>query len=429
MNRALQLGTWLAGLHPDDIPSASADKAAEHYLDTLGAIVAGAGQPVARIARDTFTAPGPCRLFLGPTAQRDAVDAARINAAAAHALEIDDTEGLDHSGAVVVPAILALDDQLGGIGMRQQHTALVAGYEIGRRVQSSLGGYAAHNAAGWHSTATCGVFAAAAAAGVILGLDAQRMASALGIAASLSAGGWAFSASGAMTKQLHPAFASGNGMLAARLAAAGATGPPQIFDDDVWGGFYATHGAVGADPAQLTEGIGERWAFNHSAIKPYATCRSAHSAIDALREALDSGKLSPQSIRKITIRLDPYLLPMIGQFATEPPSQARMSLPVALALALNGSALLPGDYSPQRLTECGKWLRHMHVVADHSLAGGEPWLRVETSHGPMDLHHPFASGGAHAPLGRAQVVAKFRALTNGLLPAQKQDSLIGAALG
>src|SRR3546814_4077516 len=114
---------------------------------------------------------------------------AMLNGVAAHALELDDTGGCDHSGAVVLPAVMAAVSMVPGtVNGRELITAVVLGYEVGRRVLEACGGYSAHNGAGWHSTATCGVFGAAAASARILQLDAGQTLAALGIAGSFSGG-------------------------------------------------------------------------------------------------------------------------------------------------------------------------------------------------------------------------------------------------
>lgn len=195
---ASELGEWIAGLRLADVPPGLLLKAKDHLLDTIGAAVSGDGREPVRVAARVFRAPGTVRLLVDDV-PRDLVDAARVNAVAAHAAEIDDTEGCDHTGAVVVPTLLALLER--DAGRRTGHELLVsmiAGYEVGRRMQSALGGYDAHNRSGWHSTATCGVFAAAAAAARALGLSAAQCTSALAIAASSSAGTWAFAEDGSM---------------------------------------------------------------------------------------------------------------------------------------------------------------------------------------------------------------------------------------
>jgi len=453
---ARRLGEWVAGMTSRPLSPALAQKASDHLLDTLGAMVAGQDEPPARAARAVFRRPGPVPLAgvagLGHhRAAVDPLDAAFVNAVAAHCLEIDDTEGCDHSGAVVVPVLLSLlpAGEMPDGGARpggRLLPALVAGYEVGRRVQLALGGYERHNARGWHSTATCGVFAAAAAASVMLGLDGGQTASALGIAASSSAGSWAFSADGSMTKQFHPGQAARAGLEAALLAQAGASGPWQVFEP-VWGGFFATHGDTGlegaggaggaggrggrgggggVDPGVLVDDLGSTWHFGNSALKPYASCRSAHTAIDGFLGVLAAEGLAPADVQAVRVHISDFLRPMICPPAPADAAQARMSLPVSLALLLEGRELMPEGFRDFDSPEVAAQLARIEVVRDTEHER-EPLVEVVTDRGTFASRVHHARGGARHPLSPAEVEEKFRRLTAGHLRPDHQAEWIAFA--
>lgn len=421
---AFRLGRWVAGMADEPLPQGLAAKASDHLLDTLGAMVAGQSGPAALAAVAVFNRPGPVA-FAGVSALGhhgmflDPRDAAMVNAVAAHCLEIDDTEGCDHSGAVVVPVLLSLlPAPLAACDAGSLLPALVAGYELGRRVQLSLGGYDRHNARGWHSTATCGVFAAATAASVMLGLDRQQVASALGIAASSSSGGWAFSADGSMTKQLHPGQAARAGLEAALLAKSGAVGPWQVFDE-VWGGFFATHGDGFVEPGLLVEGLGSTWHFLHSAIKPYASCRSAHTAIDAFRGILSSERLAVEDVAAVRVHVNDFLRPMICPPSPSDAAQARMSLPLSLALLMDGKDLDPDDFTFFDNPQIQAKLSLVEVARDPE-TGREPLVEVVTNRGTFSSRVDHARGGARYPLTPTEVEAKFQRLTARHLNGEQQ---------
>jgi len=297
---AQQLGCFVARTRYEDLPADIVAKAKRHILDTFGAALAGATSEEAKCARAALAldAPGPSPAW-GTALKFSPRNAALANGVAAHAFELDDTGGCDHSGAVVLPAALAAIDAVGRpISGRNLVTAVVVGYDIGRRVLDGFGGYRSHNQAGWHSTGTCGVFAAAAAAAFVLGLDAQRTTSAIGLAASFSSGLWAFIHDGAMAKRVHAGRAAEGGLLAATLAAHGITGPAHVFDD-VWGGFFAAfaHGPIEA--AASTRELGATWRIGRCAIKPYASCRDTHAAVDAVGRVVDRLALAPDDVAEI----------------------------------------------------------------------------------------------------------------------------------
>ena len=187
--RMQRLAQFCVDTRFEDLPPALVAQAKRHILDTFGATLAGAGSDVAKQARQVFDGEAGSTLIWGTDQRTGAAQAAMLNGVAAHALELDDTGGCDHSGAVVLPAVMAAVSMSGKpVNGRELITAVVIGYEIGRRVLEACGSYSAHNGAGWHSTATCGVFGAAAASARILGLDTAQTVSALGIAGSFSGG-------------------------------------------------------------------------------------------------------------------------------------------------------------------------------------------------------------------------------------------------
>lgn len=423
MTLAYRLGAWISALRIVDVPADLRDKAKDHLLDTVGAGIVGNGRAPVRVAADVFRAPGGVPVLVD-AAPRSLVDAARVNAVAAHAAEIDDTEGCDHTGAVVVPVLLALAHEGFFDSGDDLLAAMIAGYEVGRRVQTALGGYDAHNAVGWHSTATCGVFAAAAAAARALSLDASRSAAALGIAASSSAGGWAFAADGSMTKQLHVANAAGNGLEAALLARAGASGPTAVFED-VWGGFFRTHGDERAQPDALVRDLGVRWHVAHSAIKMYAACRSAHPALDAVVDALERGDVVADEVTSVRLELSPFLRAMVCPASPGTVEAARMSLPLSIAFLLRGETLVPNAYARFADADVVGMLARFEIAENDELATPDT-IRVvlRTASGCHTLERDQARGSEHEPFTAEAVREKFRTLTDPIVGATRADALI-----
>ncbi|MGO1948300.1 MAG: MmgE/PrpD family protein [Mycobacteriaceae bacterium] len=419
---ARQLGGWVSTLQLGDVPSDLTDKARDHLLDTLGAGIVGDGREPTRIAAEVFAVPGTVPLLVDGS-PREPSSAARVNAVAVHSAEIDDTEGCDHSGAVVVPALMSASHDCDASGY-DLLTAMIAGYEVGRRVQSALGGYDAHNSAGWHSTATCGVFAASAASARMLGLDSIQTTSALAIAASSSAGTWAFSGDGSMTKQLHVGNAAGAGYQSAVLAKAGATGPSGIFDD-VWGGYFRTHGTPESQPHKLVDSLGTRWEFSHSAIKMYAACRSAHPAIDGVLDLLRRGDVEPSSITGIRIEVSAFLRPMICPESPRTVESARMSLPISLALLLLGNTLGPDSFERFASSEVARVLELITVVESDNMPTPQT-IRVVVRLGEQEhvVTRSTARGGETDPFTSEEITEKFRRLTGPHIGTDRAQSVI-----
>lgn len=278
---ALAFGTRVAALRWDDLPSEALHWAKVGLLDTLGVTLAGSREKAPRLVeRALDLSPGPS-LLLGYRRRVGALDAALINGTSSHALDFDDCSNTlgGHPSVPVLSALLALADEIGCSG-RDFVLAYVSGFEVETKLALAVNFH--HYQKGWHPTATLGVFGAAAACGRLMGLDAERIATALSLSASFSAGIKANF--GTMAKPLHVGHCARNGLLAARLAAHGFTANTgSVFEDeqgflDVFNGpgTYDTARALAAWASPLdivAPGI---------AIKQYPCCGSTHPAIDAM---------------------------------------------------------------------------------------------------------------------------------------------------
>lgn len=147
--RLQRLAQFCVDLRFEDLPPALVAQAKRHILDTFGATLAGADSGVAEQAGKVFVGETGEVSVWGTDLQVNAAQAAMLNGVAAHALELDDTGGCDHSGAVVLPAVMAAVSLLARpVNGREFICAVVIGYEVGRRVLEACGGYSAHNGAG-----------------------------------------------------------------------------------------------------------------------------------------------------------------------------------------------------------------------------------------------------------------------------------------
>jgi 2-methylcitrate dehydratase PrpD len=412
----------------EDLPPALVAQARRHILDTFGVTLAGAGSDVAKQARQVFEGEAGSTLVWGTGQRVGAAQAAMLNGIAAHALELDDTGGCDHSGAVVLPAVMAaLSMSVKPVNGRELISAVVIGYDISRRVLEACGSYSAHNGAGWHSTATCGVFGAAAASARILGLDAQQTLAALGIAGSFSGGLWAFIHDGSQSKKLHSGRAAEGGLLAARFAQQGITGPTKLFDD-VWGGFLKTLAADTAVPEALDVDLGHVWKLARCSIKPYAACRGTHSAIDALGLLLDQLQVSADQVESVQVSLCGFLQDMCGGQGINTLPAAQMSLRYALAAQLvHGHCRLEAYDDEQRHhPRIAHWMSRIHLEVDPLLSeDGEPVVSLQTvdgRHASLCVEVPLGAPGN--PLSDEALEEKFFSLAGRVMPQEQAKGLL-----
>jgi 2-methylcitrate dehydratase PrpD len=408
-----RLATFVADLRFEDIPTDVVAKAKIHIVDTLGAALAGARSAEFGLARKIAGQDGKTRLW-GTQAFASARDAALINGVAAHAFELDDAGGCDHSGAVVMPAVLAaVSTSEHAVSGKQLIASVVAGYDVGRRVLEAAGGYDSHNSLGWHSTGTCGTMAAAAAVANLQGLSQQGCLDAITLATSFSSGLWGFIHDGSQAKKIHAGRAAEGGLLAATLARQGFAGPSKVFED-VWGGFFRSFNKSSGDPEKLSEALGESWKVNRAVLKPYASCRGAHSAVDALEDILLETQQEPGNIVSMHLHLSEMLMGMCGHKGSNSMAGTQMSLPYALAArCVFGTAGLDA-YSSQCRSDprVGTVMQRMELEIDMAMQPlDEPVLTLIFSDGTRTSHMvPRATGSAERPMQRESIDDKFRQL-------------------
>ncbi|MFT3820938.1 MAG: MmgE/PrpD family protein [Rubrivivax sp.] len=410
-----RLGAFVAGLRGEALPADTLHAVRRHALDTLGAALAGAAQPEPRaaFAAGIAAAGSDARSPIWGTQHRASPAlAALVNGTAAHALELDDASGCDHSGAVVVPAVLA------ALGLPDctadewdVAAAIAAGYEVGRRVLEAGGGYDGHNGAGWHSTGTCGVFAAAAAVARLARCDAGTTANALGIAGSFASGTWAFLADGAMTKRLHPGHAASAGLMAVAMSRAGMSGPAQVFEAP-WGGFLRTYVGERAQPELLVADLGHDWRIHRSSIKPYASCRGTHAAVEAVIRLRE--RFPAPEVERITVHVTPTVERMCRNRNVATLVDAQMSLPYAVAVAL-----LHGGAGIERYSEASRRSPAVHAAMDRvevaadasrpsNVAARVHIAARDGRSADLAVDVPLGSPGNALPDG--QLLAKYRSL-------------------
>lgn len=304
------------------------ERVAPHVLDWLGTAAYGAasavGQPMAQWL--ALQAAGAVPTLAGRAA--DAAAAATYHGMLGSVLEMDDVHrsSVLHPAPVVVPAAWAACAETTDAATLL--AAVTAGYEAMIRVGRTLG---ATHYRFWHPTATVGAFGAAAAAAVGLGLEPQRVAQAMALAGTQAGGLWQVRHESGTGKLWHMASAARAGLAAAQAAACGLTGPLAVLEGPS-GWLAAT--APDADLALLNAPRDTPW-IDDVSFKPWPACRHAHPAMDALRHLLQAQPVAPAEVA----RLDVFGYADARRFCERrhphTASEARFSIPHALAAWLN----------------------------------------------------------------------------------------------
>ena len=403
----------------DDIPEDDRHYAKLLALDLFGCALAGLDTEEARLALRAARALSPgggCdNASLWGTGEAAAPGvAALFNGTAAHALELDDFHGVDHSGAVTLPALMAAADAGGETDGRRFLEGMAFGYEVGRRLLDGAGGYRRHNATGWHTTGTLGSYAAAAAVAKLLGLDERRMLWALGIAGSFTGGTWAFNTDGAMSKRYHAGAAAQTGLQAAFLAREGFTGPAAVLEAER-GGYFNLYGE-GMTPAAraAADGLGRDFRIGWAGVKVYACCRGIHSALDVALDFRRKHGLRAEEIESVHVLCTPVQKGQLGLAFPKTRIEAQFSLPYSVAVAF-----LHGEAGYEFFTET--WIGNPEIealAARVSLEADkgrsleeEPVLTVHMRDGRAFAgRQPVPIGDPANPVPEADIRAKYRTL-------------------
>jgi 2-methylcitrate dehydratase PrpD len=319
----------------DDLPEAVRHQAKRCLMDALGALVAGSQTPVADIMRKTALEQfGGDQATIMVSGERvSAAGAALANGFFGNALDIDDgyRNVKGHPGACALPPVLAAAQLAGACTGAEFLTALVVAYELG--IRAGVIRHATYRT--YHASGSWGAIAGAAAAGRLLGLDAQQIYNAMGAAeyhapiAPMMKGidtpsmgkdsiGW-----GCMVA-----------VLSALMARDGFTGICPLFDD--------------APDRTWVESLGQQWEILNLYFKPYAACRWGQPAVAGALKIVSDHHLKPHHIKRIRVRTFDAATRLPGGHPRNT-EEAQYSLAFPVAAALLDGEVGPGQVLPPRL--------------------------------------------------------------------------------
>jgi 2-methylcitrate dehydratase PrpD len=411
---AEQVAAWLANTKPNELPPDAVGAARRLFLDVAGLCVAARREDYVAATLAAVDRGGPCTV-LGHGDGFDAFGAALANGTAAHGEDYDDTfeGGPVHSGAVIVPAVLAVCERE-GLGGDRFLVGLTTGVELLCRL-SLVAPMATHNA-GFHPTAVFGALAAAGGVGAALRLPQGEIASALGIAGSMASGIIEYLAEGTWTKRMHAGWAAQSGLRAALMARGGFVGPRTVFEG-THGVYRAFAPSVKPDFAPLVNELGSRWVLPTVAFKPYACGTMTQPFIDCAIRLAESG-VRAEDVKEIECEAAAGTLPRLWEpLATKhrPPTPyaAKFSTPYCMAVGFfdrrAGLAQFAADrvQDPDVLALAAK-IRYVIDPVNEYPRKFTGHLRATLSDGrQVEFRQPCMRGGAEAPLHQAELEAKF----------------------
>ncbi|WP_158921720.1 MmgE/PrpD family protein [Acidisphaera sp. S103] len=320
-------------LRLQDIPATVQSWARQCVLDYIGCGIAGASDELVTILLAEMQEQGGKEVasVLGHAGRLPVASVAIVNGAASHALDFDDVNLAmpGHPSVAILPALLALAEERGSSGA-DVLTAFVAGYELQCRIGRTISpGH--YDVLGFHATATVGSFGAAAACAHLLGLDADRFATALGIAGTQAAG--LKSMFGTMCKPLHAGKASYHGLMAAKLAARGFTSRTDVIECGQ--GFARTH-SPDFNPEKAFDTPPNGWWIANNLFKYHASCYMTHAAIESARKLREQHGFAPDQVERINVQLEEACDRVCNIPEPKTGLEAKFSLRLTTAMGLAG---------------------------------------------------------------------------------------------
>lgn len=423
------LARWSASVQIDTIPRDVLSIATRAVIDTVGVTLAGSKSAIARqaLAAAVSTAKAGHSAVIGSSECLCAPAAAFANATAGHALDFDDNcnAGFVHGSVVVWPAALAVAQMCDLDGAR-----LLASFVVGAECEYVLAQVLTRSVydKGWWTTGLLGSLGACTAACHALGLDAERTASAMGIAlASSSALKAGF---GTDAKPLMTGRASEAGVFAALLAAQGCSGPIDIVEHPrglatMFGGQVRSLEGLGHDWRLLSPGVD---------IKRIPVCLSSHAAVDALREVLARHEILFTDIRQIVCDVPPLVIQNLIYDFPITPQQAQFSMPFALACtSVTGKLTLESlcdatIHHPEIQLLMNRIAMHTSSRWSEELRSAAPegaWVKVVTHDGrSVEGFRARHDGSSSHPLSQTVLQDKFLECAHPTLPAGEAQMLL-----
>lgn len=434
------IAKFVSRLRYEAIPSEVLTRVKLLILDSFGCGIYGADLEWSRILQrrlgelDTTQA---CVVW-GTRQKLSAPHAALINGTQVQGFELDDMHqlGVIHTGCLVLPALLSVAEMRPGMSGREFLTAAVAGYEIGPRVGICMN--PEHLTQGWHSDATCGTFAAAAAAARGLKLDTDKTVHALGIAGTQAAGLMA-AQYGAMVKRMHAGRASQSGLYGAHLADAGFTGITNVFESE-YGGFCTTfsrsHDRFRL--GELTAGFGEVWQTMGVRLKFYACIGTVHATLDAIRDMQGKRAFGAGDVAQIVIHGSQITFERVGwKYVPQGLTSAQLNMGYCVATWLIEGACFVDQFTEDKVADPERIALAHRVITKHDpsiTAKGMDFrwmvrvevylkdgMRMECTRKVPRTQENFATD--------AEVVEKFEKLATKVLPKGQVEKLGNAMLG
>jgi 2-methylcitrate dehydratase PrpD len=409
------IAKYIAELDYSSIPQKIVDEMKVLLFDYLGVALGGTKTESGRIAvqfSKKLREKGEATI-IGFGYRVSAPSAAFSNAILSHSIELDDVDSLAyfHFSPPVFSAALAVAEKEHASG-KELLVSLTAGCDVMARLSSAMN--PSHRDRGFHTTAACGIFGAAAAAAKLIGLDSNGIIGTLGLAGAQASGLMEFYGT-SMQKRFNPGPAARGGVVSAILASMGFTGAETILEGDR--GFLKAYSDQ-VDRKRLTEGLGREFPV-FIEYKPYSCARPIHNAIDCSLELRRKYNVDPTQISKITVYRHPRWANYHKINRPRTYHEAQVSLPYAVAISFAEGRAFLQQYSDEKLRD--PLIRRLSEMVEIETIDGLPRdvscrMEIVLQDGSRFVSQvDFPKGSIENPMTPEEKREKFNSLSSDIL--------------
>lgn len=352
--------------------------------------------------------------------------AALINGTASHAVEFDDifAPAIYHPGSPTIAAALAAAQALDKSG-KDLILSVIAGYEVSTRIGRAMG---RNHYRFWHNTGTVGTYGAAAAVGLLHGLNRDKMAHALSTAATMAAGLQQAFRGDARIKPLHAGHAADAGHIAVASAAGGVTAADDMLEGDC--GF----GNAMSQNVDWEAALRDMESFNISRItvKNHGCCGHIFAALDGVLHLQEKHGFTAEDVAAIDVGGYSATFNVTGNQIIDTPATARFSLPFIVASGLVHGSIRLDATTPERLSDARvlKLMPSITVRLDPEVDALFPAQRaakvkLTLKNGTvLDHFQPHRVGDPDLPIDDKKLNAKFMELAGCVMSEKSAAALL-----
>ncbi len=354
--------------------------------------------------------------------------AALINGTASHAVEFDDifSPAIYHPGSPTIAAALAAAQSQSKTG-QDLLISVIAGYEVSTRIGMAMG---REHYKYWHNTGTVGTFGSTAAVALLYDLDNEKLAHALGTAATMAAGLQQAFRGDARIKPLHAGHAADVGFVAVASAQGAVTAPVDMFEGETG------LGNAMSKEVDWESALADLESFNITriTIKNHGCCGHIFAALDGVLHLQREHKFSIDEIERIDVGGYSATYNVTGNYCIDTPAAARFSLPYIVASGLVHKSIRLDATTPERLSDPQvlALMPLIHVTLDPEVDALFPRQRaanvnIRLRNGTVLEHfQPHRVGDPELPLSDVDLNRKFMELATTVMADSDADALLSA---